>query len=159
MNIHKILSTAITRILIITLSSYVITTLMSPHHNKKFTVRIPRLARYITGFGSCFYPYLLFMFFYQSSASFIPLLIFVVLWIITFFVFIASLNWKIIYSEKGFLFRSIFHRTIFFTYSQIDRIIFTKSEYILSIQKRKIRVPMFAENSDDFLSYLKKYRR
>ena len=76
MNIHKILSTAITRILIITLSSYVITTLMSPHHNKKFTVRIPRLARYITGFGSCLYPYLLFMFFYQSSASFIPLLIF-----------------------------------------------------------------------------------
>ena len=58
MNIHKILSTAITRILIITLSSYVITILMSPHHNKKFTVRIPRLARYITGFGSCFYPYL-----------------------------------------------------------------------------------------------------
>ena len=79
-----------------------------------------------------------------------------VLWIVTFFVFIASLNWKIIYSEKGFLFRSIFHRTIFFTYSQIDRIIFTKSEYILTIQKRKIRVPMFAENSDDFLSYLKK---
>lgn len=159
MDINQILSTIITRIAIITLSSYAMAALMKPRHNNKYTVRFPRLLRYITGFGSCFYPYLLFMFFYKSSLDFISLLIFVGLWILTFFLFITSLNWKIVYSENGFLFRSVFLHTKFFAYSQIDKIKFTKSEYILKIGKQKIRIPHFAENSDDFLSYLKKYRR
>lgn len=162
----KFLSNILTRILIIIVCGCVGVMLRKPHHNSRCIVCCPRFIRYITGFAGCFfYPYLLAMSHFSSAidltaiADFICLLFFVVLWLGTFLYFVASLNWKLVYSDEGFLFRSVFRHTSFFTYSQIDRIKFSKSGYNLKIKTHTIYISDFFENSDDFLQYLKKYRK
>lgn len=162
----KFLSNILTRILIIIVCGCVGVMLRKPHNNSRCIVCWPRFVRYITGFAGCFfYPYLLAMSHFSSAidltaiADFICLLFFVVLWLGTFLLFVASLNWKLVYSDKGFLFRSVFRHTSFFTYSQIDRIKFSKSGYNLKIKTHTIYISDFFENSDDFLQYLKKYRK
>ena len=47
----------------------------------------------------------------RSAIDFMCLLFFVVLWLGTFLLFVASLNWKLVYSDEGFLFRSVFRHT------------------------------------------------
>ena len=118
----KFLSNILTRILIIIVCGCVGVMLRKPHNNSRCIVCWPRFVRYITGFAGCFfYPYLLAMSHFSSAidltaiADFICLLFFVVLWLGTFLLFVASLNWKLVYSDKGFLFRSVFfHRPFYF---------------------------------------------
>lgn len=155
----KFLSNILTRILIIIVCSCVGVMFRKPHHNSRCIVCCPRFVLYITGFGCFFYPYLLAMSSFKSAIDFMCLLFFVVLWLGTFLLFVASLNWKLVYSDKGFLFRSVFRHISFFTYSQIDRIKFSKSGYNLKIKAYTIHISDFFENSDDFLQYLKKYRK
>lgn len=157
----KFLSNILTRILIIIVCGCIGVMFRKPHHNSRCIVCCPRFVRYITGFGGCFfYPYLLAMLpFNKSAIDFMCLLFFVILWLGTFLLFVASLNWKLVYSDEGFLFRSVFRHTNFFTYSQMDRIKFSKSGYNLKVKTHTIYISDFFENSDDFLQYLKKYRK
>lgn len=155
----KFLSNILTRILIIIVCGCVGVMFRKPHHNSRCIVCCPRFVLYITALGCFFYPYLLAMSSFKSAIDFMCLLFFVVLWLGTFLLFVASLNWKLVYSDKGFLFRSVFRHISFFTYSQIDRIKFSKSGYNLKIKAYTIHISDFFENSDDFLQYLKKYRK
>lgn len=155
------LKTFLIRTLSIIVCGYLTFKLTHSKHTANSTVCFPYFLRVFFGFGSVFLPYLFFSFdYYNNIIYFILCTIFWgVFEILVLYCFILSLIWRITYSDYGFFYRSIFRRTVFFKYSQIDTIQFKNYEYHITIKKLVIKIPYCADNSDDFLSSLKKYRK
>ena len=143
-------------ILIICAIIFIITLFLAFIKKEKTDLKIVRLPKFYTFvFAFCYvlFNIPLFAYEYDNDYSRIDMII---VFLITIFIslisFISTLNWQITYDETGFHYRTSFNRTLYYKYSDIEKVKRTKIGTILiKLKNRWLFIDPYAIGLDDFI--------